>query len=103
VGQEGFCRIIHAASIHEEELEKALALEKEASARHLREGFKGADEASEYVIKELKQWCESNALHLSPYPPHPHLVQGGDGGGKAKRNEPCPCKSGKKYKKCHGM
>jgi hypothetical protein len=21
---------------------------------------------------------------------------------KANRNDPCPCKSGKKYKKCHG-
>jgi preprotein translocase subunit SecA len=22
--------------------------------------------------------------------------------GKIGRNDPCPCKSGKKYKKCHG-
>jgi preprotein translocase subunit SecA len=24
-------------------------------------------------------------------------------GRKVGRNEPCPCGSGKKYKKCHGM
>lgn len=24
-------------------------------------------------------------------------------GVKRGRNEPCPCKSGKKYKKCHGL
>ncbi len=93
-GEEGFCRIIQAASIHEEqELEKALALEKEASARHLGKGFKDADEAAEHVIKELREWCESNARHLSP---ETRLAQ-------ANRNDPCPCKSGKKYKKCHGM
>lgn len=93
-GQEGFCRIIHAASTREgEEIEKALALEKAASARHLGKGFNSADEAAEYVIKELREWRESNARHLSP---ETRLVQ-------ANRNDPCPCGSGKKYKKCHGM
>ena len=93
-GEEGFCRIIHAASIHEEEeIEKALALENTASARHLGKGFKAADEAAEYVIKELREWCETNARRLSP---ETRPAQ-------ANRNDPCPCKSGKKYKKCHGM
>ncbi|HEY6255968.1 MAG TPA: SEC-C metal-binding domain-containing protein [Xanthobacteraceae bacterium] len=26
-----------------------------------------------------------------------------DGWGKAGRNDPCPCGSGKKYKRCHGQ
>ncbi len=32
-------------------------------------------------------------------PPRPQTVVGGD---KIGRNDPCPCGSGKKYKKCHG-
>ncbi len=93
-GEEGFCRIIHAASKAEEgELDKALALEKAASARHLGEGFTDADEAAEYVIKELKEWRESNTGRPSRETPS----------AQAGRNDPCPCGSGKKYKKCHGM
>ncbi|TMK83512.1 MAG: hypothetical protein E6G44_11700, partial [Actinobacteria bacterium] len=52
-----------------------------------------------------------------PARPRPQRVQmshgqegGGPGGGavvsvsdKIPRNAPCPCGSGKKYKKCHGM
>ena len=34
--------------------------------------------------------------------PAPGLAQGGEGVAKVGRNEPCPCGSGKKYKRCHG-
>lgn len=32
----------------------------------------------------------------------PRPASSGDGGAKIGRNDPCPCGSGKKYKKCHG-
>ena len=32
-------------------------------------------------------------------PPRPQTVVAGE---KVGRNDPCPCGSGKKYKKCHG-
>jgi preprotein translocase subunit SecA len=35
--------------------------------------------------------------------PAGQAVAGGSTGGKVARNAPCPCGSGKKYKKCHGM
>src|SRR3989338_4818156 len=31
----------------------------------------------------------------------PRPASSGDGGAKIGRNDPCPCGSGKKYKKCH--
>lgn len=36
---------------------------------------------------------------------HPHILGLHDSGSAAEvgRNDPCPCGSGKKYKKCHGV
>jgi len=51
--------------------------------------------------KEVKKWMKK----------HPEVLQGGESvkvetvrreEPKVGRNEPCPCGSGKKYKKCHG-
>ena len=40
-----------------------------------------------------------------PLPPvaKPHAAPVQHTGPKAGRNDPCPCGSGKKYKKCHGQ
>jgi preprotein translocase subunit SecA len=43
------------------------------------------------------------ASHGDEAAPAPAGVAGGSTSGKVARNAPCPCGSGKKYKKCHGM
>jgi hypothetical protein len=55
----------------------------------------------------LKGWSPSELAqakrrHLHPLPSNPHSLSGLMDGKVASRNAPCPCGSGKKYKKCCG-
>jgi len=43
-------------------------------------------------LKEMEQFNDSN------FENKPYIATE-----KAKRNDPCPCGSGKKFKKCHGV
>lgn len=98
-GEKGYCRVLHAASIKaggietaEAAVEEALMVEKGSSEEHYRRGFSSAGEATDAVIKEIRDFCEANLPGLQP----------ARSATKAGRNDPCPCGSGKKYKKCHG-
>jgi preprotein translocase subunit SecA len=42
------------------------------------------------------------AVRRTPADPNGSAGDASATGGKVGRNEPCPCGSGKKYKKCHG-
>ncbi len=91
-GEQGYCRIIHAAQGGQgAAIDEAISIEKGAASRHYDEGFATVDEAASMVIERLKRHCASNAPAKS-----------GTGAKEAGRNDPCPCGSGKKYKKCHG-
>ena len=53
--------------------------------------------------------CRPGSAEASPFAPRPARTGGDDviktvrhDGAKVGRNDPCPCGSGKKYKKCHG-
>ena len=56
----------------------------------------GVDDLRELVPLIRDYWAFESALddYLGPQPDNPELKVG--------RNDPCPCGSGKKYKKCHG-
>ncbi len=60
------------------------------------------------LLAEFDQWMVENATKLNEHAGHNHALQPNipkvdSGSGKeVGRNEPCPCGSGKKYKKCHG-
>ncbi len=94
-GEKWYCRIIHAAeppADSDASIERAMEIERGASAKHLREGVETAEEAVDRFIMRLRDYCAGNLSHLLPRE-------------KAKtpgRNEACPCGSGKKFKRCHG-
>ena len=56
------------------------------------------------LIADFEEWVKENADKLDevieevPLPTKPLP----DDNKKVGRNDPCPCDSGKKYKKCHG-
>ena len=98
--------------------------QKDPKLEYQREGFGMFEEMNRRVDFEVTQILFKLALpepeQLRPMPPptrampegtaeRPGLPQGGAADGKAGkagkvgRNEPCPCGSGKKYKKCHGI
>lgn len=62
------------------------------------------------LLAELDQWMAENAEKLKEHAGHNHshmpqpaiLKVDAGSGGEVGRNDPCPCGSGKKYKKCHG-
>jgi preprotein translocase subunit SecA len=68
------------------------------------------------MVDSIKEDSVRNLFHAQmveqPRQADPVVRLGGTGGaalkrqassdGKVGRNEPCPCGSGKKYKKCHG-
>lgn len=93
-GGKGYCRIIHAAtstdvSMREAAIERAIELEKTTSARHYEEGFATAEEAVDAVMGRIAEYLPKQATTASD-------------GKQAGRNDPCPCGSGQKFKKCHG-
>jgi preprotein translocase subunit SecA len=73
-------------------------------------------EITEYLFKiqggKLEETSQRLQTHRPRYIEHRGAVSNGDDGGKPipvrregrkiGRNEPCPCGSGKKYKRCHG-
>lgn len=95
-GEKGFCRIIHTAAKEgatEADIDSAIEMEDETSRLCFEQGRETIDEAVDSVIEELRKRCKENAPGLSP-------KEGGEE--KTGRNDPCPCGSGKKFKKCHG-
>ncbi len=95
-GEKGYCRIIHTAAKDgsiEKDIDSAIEMEAETSRLCFEQGVDTVDEAADAVIEELKKRCKENAPGLFPKE---------SGGEKTGRNDPCPCGSGKKFKKCHG-
>jgi Fe-S-cluster containining protein len=93
--EEGYCRIIDAAvrsKMDESEVADAIEAERVVSKRHYDNGCTTIDEAADGVIRQIRAYCAQNAPNLLPV----------EGVKKPGRNEPCPCGSGVKYKKCHG-
>ncbi len=93
--------------------------QKDPKLEYQREGFGMFEEMNQRVDGEVAEILFKLALpepeQLRPMPPpqplagnaeRPGLPQAGPAAapkpGKVGRNEPCPCGSGKKYKKCHG-
>lgn len=101
-GGKGYCRILDAATRSggadgddrevDAAVESAIGVDKGASDRHLGEGFGTAEEAAGDVAARINAWCEANMPGPGP----------GASRVKAGRNDPCPCGSGRKYKRCHG-
>ncbi|MBI5971427.1 MAG: SEC-C domain-containing protein [Deltaproteobacteria bacterium] len=114
-GEEGFCRIIHAAQRGDAAVDEAVQMEKSVALKYLKEGFDSPEEAAASVVKSFVGWvkrsrpgkddlmgalrfthptslCERNAQSLAP-----ERKKAPTG-----RNDPCPCGSGRKYKKCCG-
>ncbi len=58
------------------------------------------------LLAEFDQWMTENAEKLKGAPvvaPQPNIPKvDSSSGTEVGRNDPCPCGSGKKYKKCHG-
>ena len=61
------------------------------------------------LLAEFEQWMVENAAKLNEHAghdhshmPQPNIPKVDSGAPEVGRNEPCPCGSGKKYKKCHG-
>jgi Fe-S-cluster containining protein len=95
-GEKGYCRIIHAAESGEDEttaVEKAIEMEKGVSLKSYKEGVRTVEDAAGRVVAQVGDYAERNLAHLAPR----------ESTKKAGRNDPCPCGSGKKYKKCHGQ
>jgi preprotein translocase subunit SecA len=68
-----------------------------------------AGESSEAVGALAGAGARSSRQSAGPFAPKPARTGGDDvvktvrhDGPKVGRNDPCPCGSGKKYKKCHG-
>jgi Fe-S-cluster containining protein len=92
-GEKGFCRIIHASlETDEEKVARAIETERASSKTHHDEGFSTPEEAVDKAIGFITDYCRQNAPQLFP---REGAAQ------KVGRNDPCPCGSGKKYKKCH--
>jgi len=92
-GEEGYCRIIDAATSNSEDkdepIDKAIELEKNTSIRYMKEGVAEPELAVQGVLEKVRDYWQKNA-------------QTRLNANKTGRNEPCPCGSGKKFKKCHG-
>ncbi len=94
-GEKGYCRIIEAAIKSpgsSEATQRAIELEKKTSESHYGEGKNTLDEAASHVAAQVKRELKGAIARTSNL----------DAGKKTGRNDPCPCGSGKKFKKCHG-
>lgn len=93
--EKGYCRIIHAAASAEggdAAIKAAIEIEKGASLKFYNEGVDTPEEAADKIIEAVRGWCETDASSATP-------AKSAETPG---RNDPCPCGSGRKYKKCHG-
>lgn len=101
-GEEGFCRVVHAAveGLSRGEtgtelnvtIDLAAALERATAKRHYEKGFTTPEEAVDAVMERIERLLPRKQSDAS-------LTHGGKPPG---RNDPCPCGSGQKFKKCHG-
>lgn len=99
-GGKGLCRIIRVAETSQdaqaEERRKAVTraweLETETSQRHYADSKATVEEAVDAIMERLRE-----------YMPQTSQVKG-DNAAQARtgRNDPCPCGSGQKFKRCHG-
>ncbi len=94
-GEKGFCRIIHTAEVatDEESVTDAIALETKSSEVYFKEGYETLEPAVDAAINYIKDFCHVSAPEFFPNEVKTE---------KTGRNDPCPCGSGRKYKKCHG-
>jgi len=58
-------------------------------------------EKLEQLTTDTRQRATTDNGQMLNIPPTARLAESGNGQ-KIGRNDPCPCGSGKKYKKCHG-
>jgi preprotein translocase subunit SecA len=91
--------------------------QRDPLVEYQREAFSMFQEMKDSIQEEFVRYIYRVELirHDEPARPRPQRVtmsQGDEGGGQASqasaggkvpRNAPCPCGSGKKYKKCHGL
>ena len=96
-----------------EKFEQEAKRERATSLRQHRDRFRPITDTAQ-SISYWARWKESSALRdsktaqastksaPSPVPATPSPVPALSTGSKVGRNEPCPCGSGKKYKKCCG-
>lgn len=69
-----------------------------------------SDEMRDYYEEQNREWCffgtsqlKQFSEHVTQFVPPPAVtVSNVRSSSKVGRNEPCPCGSGRKYKKCHG-
>lgn len=98
-GRPGFCRVIRAAALSQNadkaERDTAIAtaveFEINTSRQHYSDSFATAEEAVDEIMKRIKEFI-------------PDFSQSNANGTASRvgRNDPCPCGSGEKFKKCHG-
>ena len=64
-----------------------------------------ADGVNFKSIRQMKKWMKDHEAELRAEgnPEQPHVETVVHEGPKIGRNDPCPCGSGKKYKKCCGV
>ena len=64
-----------------------------------------ADGVNFKSIRQMKKWMKDHEAELRKEgnPAQPHVETVVHEGPKIGRNDPCPCGSGKKYKKCCGV
>ncbi len=93
--------------------------QRDPLVEYQREAFEMFNELKDRIQEEFVRYIYRVELIRQDEPtrPRPQRVQashgdqaaaaavgaGSGGGSKIPRNAPCPCGSGKKYKKCHGM
>jgi len=78
--------------------------QKNPKQEYKREAFEMFSEMLESIKRDVVTiLARLDVEHiLNPAPAMPEQTQGGKPVAKVRRNEPCPCGSGKKYKHCHG-
>ena len=65
--------------------------------------LEAAPEPVELVVRELERIRSARDLgDVGQLPVDMPSLETAFGGGKVGRNDPCPCGSGKKFKRCHG-
>lgn len=100
-GEKGYCRIVEAAFAtpgNDDSVMDAVSFEKATSDKHYNEGVKTVAEAARKVAEEARSRLALTDLKAQGT----SLMSSVGAVGKVGRNEPCPCGSGKKHKRCHG-
>ena len=85
--------LFHARIMTREEQERQVAAQQEAEAQALRDYEKEMERRKQKQARELRFSGAAEATQVAT------VVRQDE---KVGRNDPCPCGSGKKYKKCHG-